>query len=207
MVEIFSKKFKEGQSDLKIESLIKRFTTEIKALEKEKTADMKKYKHFKKKNASAKFQKIAISLKIDEKEYEKILTRVKNIIINGGVDSMYKLSNRIERILNEIDLDTMLLSELINSAQEGTKPAKTQNPNTAQVKDLTRMMEKTFLFTYSIEGESSVDKSISLSLNLIFSDTSSADISNSFPAPVIYCNVIIPNSLFLLITLATGSLP
>ena len=160
MVEIFSKKFKEGQSDLKIDSLIKRFTTEIKALEKEKTADMKKYKHFKKKNASAKFQKIAISLKIDEKEYEKILTRVKNIIINGGVDSMYKLSNRIERILNEIDMDTMLLSELINSAQEGTKPAKTQNPNTAQVKDLTRMLVKTFLFTYSIEGESSVDKSI-----------------------------------------------
>lgn len=156
---VFSKDF-EGK-DIKIDDLLKLLDQEINKLEKSKPVDIKKYKNFmrdkkKKKN----FQKLIFSIKINDTDKDKLLSRVKNIVTNGGVDSLYTLSNNLGQKLSNLHIDSSILSDLISNAQEGIQPAKTQTPNIAQVKDFNKMFVNSLLFTFEITGKSSINKNI-----------------------------------------------
>lgn len=156
---VFSKDFK-GE-DLKIDDLLKLLDQEIKKLEKSKPVDIKKYKSFmrdkkKKKN----FQSLRFSIKINDSDNDKLLSRAKNIVTNGGVDSLYTLSNNVGQKLSNLRIESSILSDLISNAQNDIQPAKTQNPSIAQVKDFNKMFVNSLLFTFEITGGSSASKNI-----------------------------------------------
>jgi hypothetical protein len=164
---VFSKDFNEpsedkpNMTDLNIDTILKRFNDEIKTLEKKKPISIKEYtKHVKDKKKKKEFQKISISISIkkDEGDYKNIVTKIKNIIANGGLESIYTFKYNIEKILSDINVDDTFLSELIDEGQKDMEPAKTQNSSIAQVKDFIKLLIKSFRFTYTIMKESKVNK-------------------------------------------------
>lgn len=156
---VFSKDFK-GE-DLKIDDLLKLLDKEIKKLEKSKPVDIKKYKSFMRDKKKKKiFQTLIFSIKINESENDKLLSRAKNIVTNGGVDSLYTLSNNVGQKLSNLNIESSILSDLISNAQNDIQPSKTQNPSIAQVKDFNKMFVNSLLFTFEINGDSSVNKNI-----------------------------------------------
>ena len=156
---VFSKDFK-GE-DLKIDDLLKLLDKEIKKLEKRKPVDQKQYIRFmgdkkKKKN----FQSLRFSIKINDSDNDKLLSRAKNIVTHGGVDTLFTLSNNIGKILTKLQINSDILSDLISNAQNDIQPPKTQNPSIAQVKDFNKMFVNSLLFTFEITGDSSVNNKI-----------------------------------------------
>lgn len=156
---VFSKEFK-GE-DLKIDDILKLLDQEIKKLEKSKPIDVKKYKSFMRdKKKKITFQSLIFSIKLNDSDKDKLLSRAKNIVTNGGVDSLYTLSNNVGQKLSNLHIENSILSDLISNAQNEIQPSKTQNPSIAQVKDFNKMFINSLLFTFEINGNSSVNKNI-----------------------------------------------
>ena len=163
---VFSKDFKG--KDLKIDDLLKLLDQEIKKLEKSKPVDIKKYKSFMRdKKKKKKFQSLIFTIKINDSDNDKLLSRAKNIVTNGGVDSLFTLSNNVGQKLSNLHIESSILSDLISNAQNGIQAAKTQNPSIAMVKDFNKMFVNSLLFTFEVTGDSSANKNIRIRHQII----------------------------------------
>ena len=159
MSTIFSKAFTEGfDKEFNTQQLLKLFENEIKLLEKQKPSSIEAYKSFNPK-AEKKFDEVKIKITINSDEYDKLKIKTINIINNGGVDSLFKLSNILDSYTRHFDTGD-LLSELITNSQNdpNVDPPKRSNPSISQVNDLYKSLFKNFVFSYKVINGDKIDK-------------------------------------------------